>query len=129
MSILLPSSDDEPEASDTPSEVEADSPCSNRDESPRSRPRARLTLMTRDRVSIEMPAAKLYPQASSRVTNVPVSRLLTNAQRRSHHEGTASVPEAPLAQPSQAKTKGAVMKDVDTRDEATDEASSPSVKA
>ena len=87
MSIPLPSSEDETEASNTPAEVKADSPHSNQDESLTSRPRARLTSMTRGGVTIEMPETKLHPQTSGGVTNAPVPRLLTNAPRRSHKQG------------------------------------------
>ena len=70
VSIPLPSSDHEAEASDTPAEVKADSPHSNQDESPTSRPRARLTPMTRGGVNNEIPDTELHPQTSGGVTNV-----------------------------------------------------------
>ena len=119
MSITFLSSNDESEASDTPAEVEADSPCSNLDESPTSRAKAGLMPMTRGRVS------KLK-QTSSGVTNALNPILLTNYQKRSHQQNAAKVPEVPLDQLSQAKTKETLTNakdNEDTKCEATDEAS------
>ena len=100
MSTPSASSDDKSEALDTAAEAEADSPHSNKDESPTSRPKARPFPKTRGGVTNKMLAAELHLQTSSGVTNMLVPRLLTNAQRRSHPQGTASVPKAPLDQPS-----------------------------
>ena len=85
--------------------------------------------MTRGGVTIEMPETELHLQTSGGVTNVPVPRLLINAQRRGHQQGAMSTPEAPLDQPSRTKTKGTAMTDVDTKEEAREEASHPDVEA
>ena len=98
VSIPLTSSGDESEASDTPAEVEVDSPCSNQDESPTSRAKAGLTPMTRGRVTNKMSAAKLHLQTSSGITNVPDLRLPIDDQRRRHQQSAAKVPEVPLDQ-------------------------------
>ena len=129
VSIPLPSSDDEAEASDSSAEVEADSPCSNHDKSLTIRPTARLTPMTGGGVTSEILNTELHPQASGRVTNAPVPRLFTNAQKQSHQQGTLSTPEAPLNKPSKAKTKGIPMTNEDSKEGATDEAPHPNVEA
>ena len=102
MSIPLPSSNDESKALDTPAEVEADSPCSNLDESPTNRARARLTPMTRGRVTNRMPAAKLHLQISHRVTNVPNpwTPYKWSQESPTKHSKVPEVPHWP-AQPSQ----------------------------
>ena len=95
VSIPLPytSSDDksEPEASDTPEEVKADSPCQYQDESLTCRARARPTPMTGGRVTNYNKEIDYHPQTSGGITNAPVPGLLTDAQKRHHKQ--SSTPE------------------------------------
>ena len=128
VSIPLPSSNDKAEASDSPAEVKADSPCSKHDESLTSRCRAALTPVTRGGDTSEMPDTELHLQTSGGVTNAPVPGLLTDAQR-SHQQGTSNTPEAPLDQPSKVKTKGISMTNEDSKEGATDEAPNLNVEA
>ena len=100
MSIPLPFSNDDSKVPDTPAEVEADSPCSNQDESLAGIPRAGLPKMTRGRVTSETPTAEFHLQTSGGVTSMPLPRLLADAQRRTHQQGAVSVLETPLDQPS-----------------------------
>ena len=97
--LPITSSDDKSKA-DTSTKFEADSPWQNQDESPTSRPMARLIPMTKGRVTIRMLSAIPKLDSSRGVTNVLSSRLLTDEQRRSHQQGTPEDRGTHLEQPS-----------------------------
>ena len=60
---------------------------------------------------------------------MPVHRLLTETQRRSHQQDVSNIPEAPFEQPNRVKTKRTMTTDEEKKEEVTDDASHPYVEA